>query len=356
MYSISLLSSLFSSFAVAEEPLPAPEPYMLVQIWGTVYDQDEDPMADPATYGDPEDDVGFKVRRARFGFEGKDAGVKYAVTAGVSAPYDINAQQNLTEFQVVDAHIGLKAVKGLWVIGGMQKLPVSREQLMSSQEITLSERAVSSIWLVPNREIGMLADYTAGGKNLKARIRAGVFNGNESFLGDNNAGNLYAARAELVSGSGKVYQTYGSSKKPSIGIGVDYFMNNDLATTTTSFGADTMVRIQGLAVMAEARLSNIKPTQTDLADSDVFAEVDRFGYLVQLGYTINSFEPAVRYSTYDDNQSLVDVGDVSELLSGINYHWRDGQLRAGAGYVVRMETENAVVNNNTARLWLEAVY
>ena len=34
---------------------------MLVQVWGTVYDQDEDPMADPATYGDPEDDVGFKV-------------------------------------------------------------------------------------------------------------------------------------------------------------------------------------------------------------------------------------------------------------------------------------------------------
>ena len=44
----------------------------------------------------------------------------------------------------------------------------------------------------------------------------------------------------------------------------------------------------------------------------------------------------------DDNRSIVDVGDVSELLSGVNYHWRDGHSRAGAGYV--LNNRNAVVN------------
>ena len=229
----------------------------------------------------------------------------------------------------------------------------SRQQrTLCPHKNTLSERAVPSIWLVPNREIGLLADYTTGSKKMKVgsvRVSSMAMN----HFGDNNVGTYTLSVLACFWGK---YQTYGTVKKPTIGFGVDYFMNNDLATTTTSFGADTMIRVQGLAVMAEARLSNIKPTQTDLADSDVLAEVDRLGYLVQLGYTVNNFEPAIRYSTFDDNRSIVDVGDVSELLSGVNYHWRDGQLRAGAGYVVRMESENAVVNNNTARLWLEAVY
>ena len=42
----------------------APTPVGLLQVWGTVWDQDVEPSTDPASYGDPEDDIGFKVRRA----------------------------------------------------------------------------------------------------------------------------------------------------------------------------------------------------------------------------------------------------------------------------------------------------
>ena len=38
----------------------APTPVGLLQVWGTVWDQDEEPATDPASYGDPEDDIGFK--------------------------------------------------------------------------------------------------------------------------------------------------------------------------------------------------------------------------------------------------------------------------------------------------------
>ena len=34
-------------------------PWVQVQTWATLMDQDRDLQADPASYGDPEDDVGF---------------------------------------------------------------------------------------------------------------------------------------------------------------------------------------------------------------------------------------------------------------------------------------------------------
>ena len=65
------LSLLVSSFAHAEDFVPTPTPYLLVQSWATLYDQDESTLADPSGYGDPEDDIGFKLRRARAGFTGQ---------------------------------------------------------------------------------------------------------------------------------------------------------------------------------------------------------------------------------------------------------------------------------------------
>jgi hypothetical protein len=356
MYPALTLTALINSSAFAAEPIPAPEPYMLVQVWGTILDQDEDPMADPATYGDPEDDMGMKIRRARFGVYAKDNGIRYAVTGGIASEYDLGIQQDLTHFQIVDAHLGFKLVQGLWMTGGVQKIPVSREQIMSSQDLTLAERAVASVWMVPNRDVGLVLDYTTGEKNLKARIRGGAFNGNGNIYGDNNPGLLYVARAEIISGSEKTYQTFGVSKKPTIGFGADWYTNSDIATSTMSLGADMMFRLQGLAVLAEGRYSTINPTDTDIAESDVFSETKRMGYLAQVGYTIKGFEPAVRYSTFDDNQDIEDIGDVSEILAGTTYHWNDDHFRAGAGYVVRLESENSVVSNNTARLWLQAHY
>ncbi len=61
---------------------------------------DQDPQADGSGYGDPEDDVGFKVRRARIGIAGilddvpiegftkDDVRPSYSVELGYSAPFD----------------------------------------------------------------------------------------------------------------------------------------------------------------------------------------------------------------------------------------------------------------------------
>ena len=72
--------------------LPTPHPTALIQGWITAYDMDEDPQADPASYGDPEDDPGIKARRVRLGAEGASDVLRYAVTVGYSAPFDALTQ------------------------------------------------------------------------------------------------------------------------------------------------------------------------------------------------------------------------------------------------------------------------
>ena len=85
-----LLCLLAATTAFADDALtlPAPQPYALLQLWVTAYDMDQDPQADPASYGDPEDDIGVKVRRARLGFEGSADRLRYGLVFGTSSPYD----------------------------------------------------------------------------------------------------------------------------------------------------------------------------------------------------------------------------------------------------------------------------
>ena len=82
------LSAHAESDAAAKDAMsvPAPKPYALIQSWITLHDQDVDPLVDPAGYGDPEDDPGFKLRRVRLGLEGADDTLSYGVVVGVSSP------------------------------------------------------------------------------------------------------------------------------------------------------------------------------------------------------------------------------------------------------------------------------
>ena len=130
------LSAQAESAATATEAMsvPAPAPYALIQSWVTLYDQDLDPLVDPAGYGDPEDDPGFKLRRVRLGLEGADDTLSYGVVVGVSSPYDgVEASEDpSTSIQLVDAYGGFSPMENLWFVGGIQKVPLSREALIAS--------------------------------------------------------------------------------------------------------------------------------------------------------------------------------------------------------------------------------
>ena len=346
------LGLMFSVPALAGGPdVPSAQVVGLAQTWVTVLDEDQSPVADPGGYGDPEDDTGFKLRRVRVGIMGKNETVKYGITVGASAPFDVVAEAQGSRFELglVDTYGGYSPTKGVWVTAGLQKVPVSREALTASGSLGFTERAVSTNWLTPGRDLGAVIDYRW--KFLRTRI--GAFNGSGTLAGDDNEGKLFAGRVEAKLGDGAVYRTYGSVESFTLGIGLDGWMNQELATSHRGFGADLIVRASGLAVLVEARQTMSEPTE-DLVDvPGVFVETERQGLMAQVGYTVGSIEPLVRYSIFDDDLGVEDTGDVSELMSGVTWHGESDLVRAGIGYALRNESGPIKVSNDTVRAWLQ---
>ncbi len=336
-----------------------PTPTGLIQSVFTLWDQDVDPITDPAGYGDPEDDFGFKLRRARIGLVAKEDNIKYDITMGFSSGFDAVDPPPSASIQLITAEASYKPVKGLWLTGGVQKVPVSRDFLMSASQLASGDRAVGSVRMVPGRDVGITADYGTGdadGDGFKARVRAGLFNGNGDLFGDDNPGKLMATRLDLVFGPGNVYRTWGRVKGATIGLAGNYWSNNDLGTKESGFGGDAIFRLNGLALLSEVNLATIEPQDSDIVMPSILAQTRRMGMAYQLGYSVWMLEPYVRYTTFDDNRDFDDNGDVAEVQGGLTWHGGNDAVRAGLAYLHRMEPSGAAADNNTARLWMQLAF
>lgn len=339
---------LFSGVATAQDL----EPSLLTQVWVTAYDQDESEQADPAGYGDPEDDQGFKLRRARVGFQGSDGAFRYAVVVGMSSGAD-GLTQSTGTVGIVDAYGGWQVHSSMELTAGVQKVPFGRENLLSSSELVFQERSITSNHIGPGRELGLLSSGSFGG----AAVHAGVFNGNGSIVGDDNDGLLYAGRVTYTLGDeDQTSTTYGVVESPVVSVGANGFYDQGTATNTLAYGADLLVRVSGLALLAELHMANLSPGDSSVDVPDVFAETSRLGAVVQAGWTAGAFEPSVRAEIYDDDQSAEDNGDVLKVVAGLTSHFNDDRVRAGVAYVHRQELGGQALANDTARLFFQMKY
>ncbi len=331
---------------------PSFEPVALVQLWATAWDQDLDPQADPAGYGDPEDDPGFKIRRARLGAHGSlGYGFTYEVVLNAGSPYDAWKEAD-TKVHLHDANVGWS--RGALTLGlGQQKVPYSREALISSSQIVFTERAVATEHMVPDRETGFTAGYRWNGLGLDA----GVFNGSGSFLGDDNFGFLSAGRLSYTNAEdGEDYLTWGEIDGLVFGAGGNAFYNDDLSTHTMGAGGDVIVRVAGLSALLEGHYSKITPSSTDVAPADVMDGTPRLGFTGQVGYSVGAFENAVRFSMFDDDLDTDDNGDIWELYGGTTIHLAEDHARVGFGYVHRHELAGQTLPNDTIRIWVQGKY
>ena len=339
-----------------ESPSPLEvDPILLLQTWATVFDQDLDAVADPAGYGDPDADIGLGLRRARAGLGVRQNHLEAEVTFGVSAPFDVRHERR-TGVQVVDAWGGGYWALGpgeLRVAGGSQKVPVSRELLASSTELPFQERAVQTVYLAPVRDLGVVADYEL---DLGARLRLGAFNGGGDLFGDDNPGLLGAARLEFAHGD--TYRTFDHDLDPAYGVALSAMFNDDVATRTTRYAADALVRLWFLTAMVEGTWSRIEPVGAPVTSPEVLVETVRLGGLAYLGAFLplqrGGVELGVRAEIFDDNTALRDQGDVALVTLGAS--WRDvvPGVDLGAGFIQRMELGGRDIPNNSGRLWLQA--
>jgi hypothetical protein len=343
-----------------------------LQVWATVWDQDVDPQADPATYGDPEADPGFSIHRGRLGFDGyvpmgEGKGrhqVDYALSVGIAAPDDV-LQESDTDVQLVDGF-------GRWALPysagtsslalGLQRVPFSREAMMSSADLVFQEGAPGTNWLAPARGVGALAAqsfrFAQGEDAAQVLVRLGAFNNDGDLFGSQGPGLLASARAELV--MGETYRTWSPRKKPALGIGAAALRDADVSTLGTGFEADLIARYSLFTVMGELVSSKISPTDTTVQDPVLVASTNRLGWLGQLsvwipaplgGREASGIEVAARYSSFDDATALDNNGDVQLLHAGAT--WRNLLPRTdlGAGFIHREEPDG--VPNDTIRIWTQ---
>lgn len=343
--------------------VPAPTASGMLQVFGTLWDQDVDPVTDPASYGDPEDDPGFKIRRARIGLGADENGVRYDITVGYSSGYDAVAPSDSDSIQIISAEAGYRLTQGLWLQGGIQKVPVSRTFLMSASQLALGDRAVASNWSIPARDVGATLDGTLGSKKdggFKGRMRVGAYNGNvtqnSTLRGDDNPGVLVAVRAEGMYGPGNTYRTWGEVDGFTIGFAGDFWSDKALSTSTMGYGGDVIIRVAGLAAVAEAHWHTIKPANSDLVGPGVLADTPRMGLTGQLGYSVWMLEPVVRYSMLDDHTEFEDNGDVAITEGGITWHSDADVVRAGLLYAHRAERGGTTLDNDTARVWMQLAF
>lgn len=346
-----------------------------LQVWTTIVDQDVDPQADPATYGDPEADPGFTLRRARIGIDGYlpmkafpgRSQVDYAFALGVGAPYDvpsaIGGAADASTVEIVDAFGRWALPTGAGVTSlafGLQRAPFSRESGMSSADLVFEEVAVGTEWLAPSRELGVVAGQSVVFKDgelaPQVLLRGGLYNGGGDLVGDEGPGLLGTLRAEFSAGD--TYRTWSADGDPALGVGAAFLRDGGPSTRTTSIEADLIGRFSLVTAMGELVSSTVEPTATDIAEPGVVTATSRIGWLGQLSVFVpvakgrgSGIEVAGRYASYDDDTSVDTSGDVGILHAGATWRNLLPRVDVGAGYIHRIEVSNAP--NDTIRVWTQ---
>jgi hypothetical protein len=343
-------------------------PWGQLQTWATFWDQDVDPQADPAVYGDPEHDPGFTIVRARIGFDGllpmgdslaEHFQVDYGLSVGVGSPYDARTEPD-EDVQLVDAFGRVTTPLGihpLTVSMGMQRVPFTRSALMSSAQLLFQERAPSTNYIVPGREVGVVVgqELRFGESGASALVRLGAYNGNGRLYGDTDPGGLLSARVEFSKGD--TYRTWDPDREWALGVGLGLMQDSAFATRTTGLGADLVGRISVVTVSGEFVQRSIEPTDTTVVAPAVSATTDQFGLIGQLSVWIpidgeHGIELGSRYASFDDARAFDDSGDVWLLHNGLT--WRNPLpfMDIGFGFIHRAEPHGALAND-TVRMWTQ---
>jgi hypothetical protein len=331
-----------------------PEPYVLLQVWGTVVDQDVDLQADPAGYGDPEADPGVGLQRARVGLwlEKDEVPLHYALVVGAGAPYDVVSGSEFT-VGIIDAYVGRRFAVGgsrLDVVAGSQKVPLSRDFLQSAARLVFQERSVSSAWLAPQREVGLAADLDSP---AGLRARAGVYSGNGLLSGDTDPGVMTALRLEYASNH-QAYQTSPGSAGNTAGVALSGLYNFEPATNTLGAGLDGIVRFGPVTVTAEALFRRLSPGRAPGGVPEVRDPTTQLGGSLQVSGWLpiadGGVEIAARGAYLDDQVGFSDNGDLLIVHAGAT--WRDvwPGVDLGATFVHREELGGRRFPNDTARL------
>lgn len=333
-----------------------------IQIWATLFDQDEDPQSDGAGYGDPEHDPGVLLQRGYVGLEGRRGPVDFEIEFGTGAPYDAMVPNPSRSIQPFDLYAGYTAALGdatLRLSAGNQRAPFSREMLSSSAEIPFEERAVNVQWLAPGRDMGLFADLSLP-SGLRARLSVqngrGALPGSWSsgLFGDDNVGKMLVGRVEYA--KGETYRPVADDD--AFGIAAAGFWDEGLATRTGTLGLDAFLRVGAISATIEGEYATVAPRGVDVAPPELLAPTRRWGGMAQVAGFVPAKQGgwlvAGRFGWFDDDLSTTENnGDVGNAQLALTRKDAVPGFDVGGGFVHRFEGGGAGVNNDTLRLWVQ---
>ncbi len=330
-------------------------PVGLLQLWGTVYDFDENAQADATGYGDPEDDPGVKVKRARLGVRADWGELRLGLVGGAGARYDAFSEDE-RDFSLYEASLGWEHVAGgcrLGVDAGVIELPFSADAMIGSGELTFEERGLAAEHIADDRGTGIVGRAGSKGGGITGTL--GVFNSGFDPFGDDNLGKTLVFRVDGKLGKRNTNVLWDVKKDRDgvgVGLGAAGLYTADVATTTMGATGDVVLRAGPVTAFGEGTFANIKPGATDVASPEVTDPTTQVGVTGELNVALGRFQPAARVSWLSDSA----LGSWTDVLGGVIVHVGTPDMadvvRIGAGYVLRLESDP--VQNDTVRLWVQA--
>ncbi|MEO7331267.1 MAG: porin [Minicystis sp.] len=311
--------------------------------------------------GDPAERGGFRMRRARFGFEGR---VFHSVPFKITAEFNSDAKGTAL---LHDAYFGYDKFKPLQIFAGAHDVPFSRSAMTEAGGSALIERPFAVRAMAPFHQLGVSARGSFFSGALK--YNAGVYNGlqrtdqffggyqeNSAINGNRFDGLTYAARlgSDPIGNMGHSVQDLHKGDF-ALSLGASFFFSNGGTRNIMGIGGDALAHWKGLHLLAEFLTNHSDPRTVPTQPSGQIATVQSLGVVGELGYMIfkDRLGVSARVEWIDPNTSVKDEADSLIVGGGASYHLFHDLLKTQLDFTHRQELSGKALANDSLVLQLQ---
>jgi hypothetical protein len=311
--------------------------------------------------GDAGDRAGFRMRRARFGFDGR---LFHRIPFEINVEYNSDVDVKPTAL-LHDAWFGYDRFRLLEVFVGTMDVPFSRSALTGSGEGALIERPYVVRALAPMHQLGArleghlwsgVLNYYAGIYNGLTRSSS-FFTGyleNPSLTGKRFDGLTYSGRitSEPLGGLGRTIEDLHHGKFR-IAAGASGFYSDGGTSGVLGLGGDLLLHAHGLHVLGEL-IGNRSTPKVDPSQATTTAVVPRaivtsLGAVAEAGYVLMRDRLGItcRFEWLDPDTTAHSQASSWILTGGASYHILNDFLKAQLDYNHREEIHGSSLKNDS---------
>ncbi len=305
--------------------------------------------------GDPSERGGFRMRRARFGLEGK---LYDRVPFKINAEFSSDAKGSA---RLHDAWFGYDKWKAFQFYAGARNLPFTRSSIADSGSGAMIDRSFAVRAMAPFNQLGMSAEGHFWKGALSYAV--GVYNGlersdrffegygeNSALLGNRFDGLTYAGRLESEP-LGPLGPTVEDLQKGPlrIGMGASFFFSNGGTRDLLGAGGDVILHAHGFHLMGEFISNHSSPHTVPTQSTSQISTVQSLAVVGEAGYVIVKRRLGIntRFEWINPNTSIKDEADSWIVSGGLSYHVLHDFLKAQLDFTHRQEIHGSSLKNDS---------